>query len=150
MIGHRREKVPHSPRRHALRRMSAAMLTTAGLTVGLLAASMAPASAEAPPPGCPATYFCFFADPQYSGGMGKVKGDNPNFKAFSTSRHNCGKGNWGDCVSSAYNNGTRCTVVLFEHDSYRGKQLSLLRGQGYRDLKSVKFDNILSSNRWSC
>jgi hypothetical protein len=148
MIGNRYERVSRSLRRHILRRVSVAILAAAALTVGLLAASTVPALAEAPPVGCPATYFCFYADPGYSGGMGKVQGDNANFKAFSTSTHNCGNGNWDNCVSSAYNNGTRCTVFLWSDAGYRGKMLTLAKGQGYSNLKSVNFDDTLSSNHW--
>lgn len=76
MSRHRYKRVSHSPRRHILRWVSVAMLAAAALTVGLLAASTAPHWLRRRPWGArqPTSYFCFYADPGYSGGMGKVQG----------------------------------------------------------------------------
>jgi hypothetical protein len=134
------------PRVRRSRRISLALATVGTLTAAILGFAASPASAA--PAGCSSTYFCFYADPDYSGGMGKVQGNNRHFSAFNTSTHNCGNGNWNDCVSSAYNNGTQCTVFLWSDADYRGRVLALARGQGYRNLRSVNFDDVLSSNHW--
>lgn len=121
------------------------------LAAGVMAAAtmgFAAAPASAAPAGCPSSYFCFYADPDYSGGMGKVQGNNTHFSSFHTSTHNCGNGNWNDCVSSVFNNGTSCTVFLWSDADYQGKVLPLVRNQGYRNLKTQAFDDVLSSNHW--
>jgi Peptidase inhibitor family I36 len=136
----------HSPRRHRTQRVLRAAILTVAMALGFVA--MSAGSANAAPVGCPSTYFCFYADPDFSGGMGKVAGNNTHFSAFPTSTHNCGNGNWNDCVSSAFNNGRSCTVFLWSDANYAGRLLAIGRGTGYTNLRSVNFDDILSSNHW--
>jgi Peptidase inhibitor family I36 len=128
------------------RRMLFGLATLLLATFGMVAVTAGPASAA--PAGCTATFLCLYPDPGYSGGFGHVAGNNSNFNRLPTSTHNCGNGTWNDCISSAFNDGTSCTVWLWSAAGYSGRKLSIARGTGYRNLSTVNFDDVTSSNHW--
>jgi hypothetical protein len=141
---------PYEPGRRAapvlVRRILAGAAALVLTTVALAGLAATPASAA--PPNCPAGALCIYPDPGYSGGLGTLYGNNPDFTRLPTSTHNCGNGTWDNCVSSAFNNGTQCTVYLFSGYSYTGVKHTLSRGDGYYNFHDVGFDDTLSSNRW--
>lgn len=102
---------------------------------------------------CPSTYACFWVNTNYSGTMGKVAGNNPNYTALSNSS-GCPSGTWNDCISSIANRGTQCTVYFYQNANYsksarwhslsRGDQVANF-GTGYND---PGFNDVISSNRW--
>ena len=132
--------------RSLLRRLAvmAGALVLAGF--GMVIVGVAPAGAL--PAGCTATYLCIYPDPGYSGGFGHFSGDNTNWNNFSTSTNNCGNGTWNDCISSAFNDGTSCTVWLWTDANYQGSTHSIARGTGYSRLADVGLNDNVSSNHW--
>jgi len=117
------------------------------LTVlGMVAVTSSPASAV--PAGCTATYLCIYPDPGYSGGFGHFSGSNPDWRLFSTSTHNCGNGNWDNCISAAFNDGTSCSAHLWSSYNYSGSELTISRGNGFSNLANQGFDDTTSSNSW--
>jgi hypothetical protein len=136
--------------RRSKQRLWVTLVVAVLATTAVVVVDIQPASAAAPP-GCPVTFLCFYADPDFSGGMGQVSGTNSNFRAFLTSNHNCGNGNWNDCVSSVFNNGSSCTALLWRDATFAPTPpLSLARNFGYTNLKNQGFDDVLSSNSWQC
>ncbi|WP_369404422.1 peptidase inhibitor family I36 protein [Streptomyces albus] len=103
--------------------------------------------AAAAPAGCTSTNVCFWDGYNYSDGPGKLSGWNSNWSVFKTSR--CSDGDWENCASSVYNNGTSCSAVLWTGRSYSGSRLTLGRGSGQTRLSST-MNNAISSNSWSC
>ncbi|WP_173019503.1 peptidase inhibitor family I36 protein [Streptomyces alkaliphilus] len=111
-------------------------------------ASTASVGISAAPSGCSATNVCFWSGTNYSGaGPGQLSGANPNWAVFSNS--SCPGGNWENCASSVYNNGTSCSAVLWTSRNYSGARLTLARGSGQTRLSST-MNNAISSNSWSC
>jgi len=104
------------------------------------------ASAQTAVLGCPSGYLCFWKDINYGGAMGKVAGNNMNFTAFRNS--SCQTGTWNDCISSVYNNGTRCNVAIYRDANYLGGGLTVPRQTGIANLGSYGLNDAISSNRW--
>ena len=94
----------------------------------------------------PSGYLCFWKDINYGGAMGKVAGNNLNFTAFRNS--SCQTGTWNDCISSVYNNGTRCNVAIYRDANYLGGGLTVPRQTGIANLGSYGLNDAISSNRW--
>ncbi|QIY67997.1 peptidase inhibitor family I36 protein [Streptomyces sp. RLB1-33] len=129
-------------------------------TVALLAgASFTQAHASGPVTSsglssCPSGYACFWAWNQYAGNMGKVAGNNPDYRALRSSEDGCISGTWNNCIRSVANRGTQCTVYFYDDYNY-GKSHSwhsLSRGDqvgdfltGYND---YNFEDAISSNKW--
>ena len=89
-----------------IRTKIATALTTVGLAALTVAALPGAAQASAPDreavsllgtEDCPAEYFCFWRNADFKEEMGKVKGDNTSWTAFSQSK--CQTGTWNDCAS---------------------------------------------------
>jgi hypothetical protein len=133
-----------------IRKVAAAMVPLAIAGGGLLAA--APAQAA---PCSQAGYLCFWVNSGYGGEMGKVAGDNSNFKLIGKS----GGGTWNDVISSAYNDGNTDSVALYADASYSGFSECLTRyannsnTQNFTNISTGAFpwDNFndeASSNWW--
>jgi hypothetical protein len=85
-------------------------------------AHMAPAIA-ASAGDCPVGYFCFWAHDNFSGPMGKFRGSNRNWGAYSQSA--CRKyGTWNDCASSYWNR-TGKTVRVWWNNDFQGAHADL-------------------------
>ncbi|MET9484993.1 peptidase inhibitor family I36 protein [Streptomyces sp. NPDC006638] len=128
------------------------------LSGGLLAVGsvgMLPGSAQAAVSDCPneSGYLCFWADPNFSGRMGKVAGDNSNWANLPGS---CLAQGWDNCTTSLWNEGLRCEAVVFEHPNYKGANWVIGRDTGVADLRTGPkpsggtWDDAISSNNWFC
>ncbi|GAB1692500.1 peptidase inhibitor family I36 protein [Krasilnikovia sp. M28-CT-15] len=135
-----------------MKRMFAMLMGTAAL---VLSAPAAPAVANADGPvravvadphGCPKGNFCFWANPNFHDGPGKVTDDNEDFRQL---RHStCRTATWDNCISSIVNNGRYCTVYMFSGLNYGGSWHSLGVGDEKSDLSQWTFNDAISSNRW--
>ncbi|MFG2398684.1 peptidase inhibitor family I36 protein [Streptomyces lydicus] len=74
------------------------------------------------PGNCPRGYLCVYPKPNYKGTPKKVAGNNRDLRRY------------GGAFShpwSAFNNGTRCNVTVYERPNYRGGHAKLNRGTGW-------------------
>jgi hypothetical protein len=134
-----------------------ALGVVAATSVAMGAAVMASAPASASYGQCPdeSGYLCFWKDPNWSGGFGKVEDRNSDWRKFyggcGTERH------WSDCVSSIRNEGLSCEAVVYNVIGYgephwvinRDTEASDLRQWGRPDGGGT-WDNAISSNNWWC
>ncbi|MGI5479446.1 peptidase inhibitor family I36 protein [Streptomyces lavendofoliae] len=138
-----------------MKRKLGALIGAAALLAAAPVASAA-TSGEAGATGpndCPTRNACFWVHSNYRGAMGKVEGDNRNFRDLrNSSGCTAYPGTWNDCVSSIANRGTQCTVYFFTEAGYGGRWHSLSIGDevadfatGYND---PEFNDAISSNRW--
>ncbi|MEU8782898.1 peptidase inhibitor family I36 protein [Streptomyces sp. NPDC048637] len=124
---------------------AAAVAVSGGLALAPAAgASAAPAPAkhgsvtvQRAPANCPRGYLCVYPRSNYKGTPKKVKSNNRNLKHYG------GAFNW---PMSAYNNGTQCSVTVYEKANYRGRHAKLNRGTGWKFIGT----NIMTiySNKW--
>ena len=102
---------------------------------------------------CPLQYACFWVNANYTGTMGEVEGNNPDYLNLkNTSGCTAFPGTWNDCISSVWNNGKDCTVYFWTDANYEGRYHSLALkdgvanvGTGYND---PSFNDSISSNSW--
>jgi hypothetical protein len=103
---------------------------------------------------CPPSDFCVWVNAGYSDGPAKFGGPNPDWRAFSHS--SCKTGNWSDCASSGFNNGTSgLGVEAWQNINYGGASACLPRGWRLNNFAgsfypgtSVSFNDSISSNQW--
>ena len=147
-----------------MRRSAAALILSVGLVASYLAfvASSASATSGATtslPAGptdffdCPSGYACFWPFKHFAGGMGKVSGDNPDFRKFQHTTSECHTGTWDNCIESIANRGNSgCTVYWWTGVGYSGRWHSLGAGDGVGDFDVVyndpSFNDAISSNHW--
>ncbi|GAA1274413.1 peptidase inhibitor family I36 protein [Streptomyces javensis] len=102
---------------------------------------------------CPSGYACFWGWSGYAGNMGKVAGNNSDYRALTSSSDGCGS-TWNNCIRSVANRGTQCTVDFYDDYNYgkSNRWHSLSRGDevsdfatGYND---AGFNDVISSNKW--
>jgi hypothetical protein len=108
---------------------SVAVLCTCLAIVG---ASLAlGATAMAAPGGCPSTYGCIWAAPNYESIRGQWAGSNSNLAEFKVSEH-CAFGSWKWCDKSVWNNGSSCNLSWYTEPGYGGSEYrnNLGTGQG--------------------
>ncbi|MER5838787.1 peptidase inhibitor family I36 protein [Streptomyces prasinus] len=137
------------PRRIAAAAAGAVMAAGAGVLVSAPAAQAAYSD-------CPqeSGYLCFWQDANYSGGPGKLDGNNTDWRAFS--RPNCQSGTWNDCASSIANEGLSCEAVVHEHPNYGGSSWVINRDTYAANLtqwgkpSGGTWNDAISSNRWWC
>lgn len=98
----------------------------------------------AAPSGCTSGNFCFWVNPGYSDGPGKLSGKNRDWSVFAHS--SCPGGTWNNCASSDYNNGVSCDAVVWTGTGYGGTGGWVWKGTG-GDFTST-FNNAVSSNSW--
>jgi Peptidase inhibitor family I36 len=94
--------------------------------------------------GCVAAYACGWVDGGYGTPMGKWSENTPNFSVFGQSR--CQTGNWNDCVSSVWNEGTSCNVSWYVNSGYGGGEYRNNRGTGSGVLGG--WNDEFSSLKW--
>ena len=111
-----------------LRKAVAAVAMSVCVAGGAAAVTTGPASAAASCAG--AGYLCFYDynTAQY----GNVAGNNSNWGAFG----------WNDRADWFYNQGTSCSVRVYQHASGGGSGYSIARGN------TLSWANIVSSNYW--
>ncbi|MEU9500204.1 peptidase inhibitor family I36 protein [Streptomyces sp. NPDC048196] len=124
---------------------AAAAAVTGGLALApAVSASAAPAPAKQgsatvlrAPSNCPRGYLCVYPQANYKGTPKKVAGNNNDL------RHYGGAFNY---PLSAYNNGTRCNVTVWEKPYRHGHHAKLNRGTGWKFIGS----NLMTiySNKW--
>ncbi|WP_406479152.1 peptidase inhibitor family I36 protein [Streptomyces platensis] len=124
---------------------AAAAALTGGLALAPAAgASAAPAPAkhgsvtvQRAPANCPRTYLCVYPKTNFQGTPKKVRSNNRNLKPY---------GGAFRYPLSAYNNGSQCSVTVYERPNYRGGHAKLNRGTGWRFIGS----NLMTiySNKW--
>ncbi|MFE3032917.1 peptidase inhibitor family I36 protein [Streptomyces canus] len=134
-----------------------------GCGTGTEAQAAAPTSPSAVSPqvtSCPAAsgYACFWVNSYRGGTMGKVSGDNPDFRyVHNTSGCTEYPGSWNDCISSVENQGTQCTVFFYSDAQYLGTRHSLSIGDRVNDFSlpssqggynDPNFNDAISSNSW--
>ncbi|BDM72731.1 hypothetical protein HEK616_62180 [Streptomyces nigrescens] len=123
---------------------AAAAAVSGGLALAPAVASAAPAPAKQgsatvlrAPSNCPRGYLCVYPRPNYKGTPKKVAGNNRDLRRY---------GGAFDTPWSAYNNGTRCNVTVYEKPGYHGRHYKLNRGTGW---KYIGYNlNDLYSNKW--
>ncbi|MFF8675997.1 peptidase inhibitor family I36 protein [Streptomyces sp. NPDC015242] len=119
------------------------------------AAPAAQASAGVQAETCPVDsgYACFWVNNYRGGTMGKVSGDNENYRNLSNSS-GCTRypGTWNDCISSVENQGRQCTVYFWTDANYQGRYHSLSIGDRVNDMavgwNDASFNDAISSNHW--
>ncbi|MDC7337321.1 peptidase inhibitor family I36 protein [Streptomyces lydicus] len=74
------------------------------------------------PGNCPRGYLCVYPKPNYKGTPKKVAGNNRDLRRYGGAFNHP----W-----SAFNNGTRCNVTVYERPNYRGGHAKLNRGTGW-------------------
>lgn len=96
--------------------------------------------------GCPAGYGCGWVDGSYGIPMGKWAGNNNNLSIFTQSA--CQTGNWNDCISSIWNEGTSCNLTWWTNSGYSGNGYRNNRGTGTGFLSPEFWNDEFSSDRW--
>lgn len=124
---------------------AAAAAVSGGLALApATGASAAPAPAkhgsvtvQRAPANCPRGYLCVYPKRDFKGTPKKVRSNNRNLKRY---------GGAFNLPLSAYNNGTRCSVTVYEKTNYRGRHAKLNRGTGWKFIGP----NIMTiySNKW--
>jgi hypothetical protein len=112
---------------------------------------------------CPATWFCVWADANFSRGPGKWQNDEHLYGRWTTSQ--CpssppSRATWNDCASSVYNHGDSCRVTFYENEYFnetpgaffyqlpRGSYLANLAQNTWSDGTSP--NDKISSHKWFC
>jgi hypothetical protein len=95
--------------------------------------------------GCVSSYACGWVDGGYGIPMGKWSENTPNFTVFGQSR--CQTGNWNDCVSSLWNEGTSCNAIWWTNSGYGGSGYHNNLGTGTGVL-SGGWNDEFSSLKW--
>ncbi|KMS69990.1 hypothetical protein ACM01_32850 [Streptomyces viridochromogenes] len=104
---------------------------------------------------CPGAHLCVWVDADYGGPMGTFEHSNNSWTPYSQPK--CTKtGNWSDCASSGYNNGTSgLGVRVYEDVNHKGGSKCLPKGwkgstftRVYWDGTSTNINDKVSSNKW--
>ncbi|MFI6009568.1 peptidase inhibitor family I36 protein [Streptomyces sp. NPDC051243] len=104
---------------------------------------------------CPQRFFCVWVNADYGSSRGQFEQDNARWTRFAQPK--CPTGNWSDCASSGYNNGTSgLGVRVYEHVDYKGASKCLPKGWKGSTFTRVNWEgtstNIndkISSNKWT-
>lgn len=94
-------------------------------------------------------YACGWVNTYWGSSRGNWAGNNPHLSDFTES--NCSKnGNWNDCISSLWNNGTSCNITWFWDASYGTPGLLNHMDNGDPDLtdNSPNWNDQISSDEW--
>ncbi|GAB3142429.1 hypothetical protein GCM10027290_16900 [Micromonospora sonneratiae] len=161
----------HALRKRALALTAGLLLVGASLIVGSSPAAAKPVAGPQPAAGtvqveevgeggvgalglaaCPSTYACFWVHDNYAGTMGKVEGNNPDFRGLYNSS-GCTRyaGTWNDCITSIANRGTQCTVYFYKDAGYAGGSIALARNDEVANIGlhwGASWNDSISSNRW--
>lgn len=121
------------------------MLAMLAVLAALAALAVAPSVSRAAH-GCVSTYACGWVDGEYGTPMGKWAENTPNLSVFSQSA--CQDGNWNDCISSIWNEGTSCNVTWFINSGYGGSGYKNNLGTGTGYLAPGVWNDEFSSLKW--
>jgi len=86
---------------------------------------------------------CGFINSNFGSNRGNWAGDNTDLSVFTQS--NCQKGNWNDCISSLWNNGTSCNITWFWDASFGTPGLLNHLDNGDSDLSN----NVANGSTWN-
>jgi len=143
----------NKPTTHKRWRRGAAlvMATIAGTLMVLIGT----APAQAAPSGCASGALCAWEDENYLTNSTTVHasffGNNQHWSDFAQSA--CQSGNWNDCASSIFNNGTQCTAHVYWDAGFGLPRINVPRGTGYAQLDQNmpdgrNWNDKISSNNW--
>lgn len=125
---------------------SRGVTVTATSKLAITSTGIQPQAITTNPHGCPSTYACGWVNLNFGTPMGRWAGTNSDFRAFFQPA--CALGNWSDCISSMFNNGTSCTVHWWANIGFGGGEYSIARGFGDSDLRTSGWNDRISSNSW--
>ncbi|MEU9120262.1 peptidase inhibitor family I36 protein [Streptomyces sp. NPDC048506] len=114
-----------------------ALAPAAGAVAAPTQAKQASASTLRAPSNCPRGYLCVYPEANYKGTPKKVQRNNDDLRHY---------GGAFNLPLSAYNNGTRCSVTVWEKPHHGGNSAKLNRGTGWKFIGG----NLMTiySNKW--
>lgn len=135
---------------------SSALYMVAGATIGATAPLVQAQVAGADPNSCESGEVCLFENYDFNDGntnhVRQWVGDDSTYT--NNTWFNATDGTWSndgmnDETSSVKNNGTQCSVTLFQNSSYGGAASTFARGTSDGNLSNNAIgDNRASSHRW--
>jgi hypothetical protein len=138
--------------------MVAAVTLGSGIDTDTHAAASTPQTVQDGGCGIFTGYACFWAWKNEVGTVGKVSGNNSDFRdLYYSTGTGCTNHNWNDCISSIMNGGTQCTVYFWTSVGYTGQYHSLGLGDSVDDFSlpaseggygDASFNDAISSNHW--